>query len=68
MVAIAKFRKGESGITIASQLNKANIIIITGYLILTLSVFVGSWAGEVLSKRLRSAATYDLIALLFAIL
>jgi hypothetical protein len=31
-------------------------------------MFVSSWAGEVLSKRLRSAATYDLIALLFAIL
>jgi hypothetical protein len=50
MVAIAKFRKGESGITIASQLNEANIIIITGYLILALSMFVGSWVGEVLSR------------------
>lgn len=49
MVAIAKFRKGESGITIASQLNEANIII-TGYLILALSMFVGSWVGEVLSR------------------
>jgi len=52
----------------ASQLNEANIIIITGYLILALSMFVGSWVGEVLFKRLRSAATHDLIALLFAIL
>jgi hypothetical protein len=32
------------------QLNEANIIIITGYLILALSMFVGSWVGEVLSR------------------